>query len=144
MQRDSVEAKGLRFTRNKKPRKQATQDRRAEQEQLQKERLQGVLELAGAVCHELNQPMQVIVAYCGLLLRDISYDDALYAYIEKIQEQVDRMEEVTKKLMGVKTYQTKEYIEGIKVIDIDKASRMSWNRSICWKDLLWPLISRSF
>ena len=125
MQRDSVEAKGLRFMRNKKPRKQATQDRRAEQEQLQKERLQGVLELAGAVCHELNQPMQVIVAYCGLLLRDISYDDALYAYIEKIQEQVDRMEEVTKKLMGVKTYQTKEYIEGIKVIDIDKASRMS-------------------
>ena len=125
MQRDSVEAKGLRFMRNKKSRKQATQDRRAHQEQLQRERLQGVLELAGAVCHELNQPMQVIVAYCGLLLRDISYDDALYAYIEKIQEQVDRMEEVTKKLMGVKTYQTKEYIEGIKVIDIDKASRMS-------------------
>jgi signal transduction histidine kinase len=111
--------------RNKKLRKEATQHGRPVQEQLQRERLQGVLELAGAVCHELNQPMQVIVAYCGLLLRDVSYDNALYAYIEKIQEQVDRMEKVTRKLMGVKTYQTKEYIEGIKIIDIDKASRMS-------------------
>jgi len=111
--------------KNKKSRKKTTQNGRSVQEHLQTERLQGVLEMAGAVCHELNQPMQVIVAYCGLLLRDISYDDALYAYIEKIQEQVDRMEEVTQKLMGVKTYQTKEYIEGIKVIDIDKASRMS-------------------
>lgn len=111
--------------KNKRLRKKATQNRRAVQEQWQRERLQGVLEMAGAVCHELNQPMQVIVSYCGLLLRDISYDNALYAYIEKIQQQVDRMEEVTQKLMGVKTYQTKEYIEGIKVIDIDKASRMS-------------------
>ena len=122
---DPEKAKGLPFMKNKKLEKEATQDRPAVQEQFQRERLQGVLEMAGAVCHELNQPMQVIVAYCGLLLRDISYDNALYAYIEKIQEQVDRMEQVTQKLMGVKTYQTKEYIEGIKVIDIDKASRMS-------------------
>ena len=111
--------------KNEKLRKQATEHNRAEQQQLQRERLQGVLEMAGAVCHELNQPMQVIVAYCGLLSGDISQDSASYAYIEKIQQELDRIEEVTKKLMRVTTYQTKEYVEGIKIIDIDRASRMS-------------------
>ena len=32
----------------------------AEEDRIQKERMKGVLEMAGAVCHELNQPMTVV------------------------------------------------------------------------------------
>ena len=34
------------------------------------ERFKGVLEMAGAVCHEFSQPLQVISGYCGLLMDD--------------------------------------------------------------------------
>ena len=34
---------------------------------LEEEKLRGVLEMAGAICHELNQPMQAISGYADLL-----------------------------------------------------------------------------
>ena len=40
--------------------------KQAEIERLQKEKLQGVLEMAGAACHELNQPLQVVSGYNDL------------------------------------------------------------------------------
>ena len=33
----------------------------AQNELLQREKIQGVLEIAGAVCHEMNQPMMAII-----------------------------------------------------------------------------------
>lgn len=40
-----------------------TKEMRSEEERLEKERLQVSLEMAGAVCHELNQPIQGISSY---------------------------------------------------------------------------------
>lgn len=37
-----------------------TEKVKAEDNRIQRERMEGVLELAGAVCHELNQPMTVV------------------------------------------------------------------------------------
>jgi signal transduction histidine kinase len=115
--------------KNKKLRKEATEHKPAEQERLQRERLQGVLEMAGAVCHEFSQPMQAIFGYCGLLMMNISKDSALYAHLKKIEQQVDRMQELTNKLSGITKYETREYIQGLRIIDIDKASRISWNKA---------------
>jgi signal transduction histidine kinase len=38
---------------------------------MHREKLQAVLELAGAVCHELNQPIQAILGHSELLLMDL-------------------------------------------------------------------------
>jgi signal transduction histidine kinase len=103
----------------------AVEHERAEQRRLEREKLQGVLEMAGAVCHELNQPLQVLLGYCGLLLRDMSQDNPLYGYVDEIRGRVSRMGEITGKLMGITAYETKEYLEGTKIIDIDKASSIS-------------------
>ena len=103
----------------------AVEHERAEQRRLEREKLQGVLEMAGAVCHELNQPLQVLLGYCGLLLRDMSQDNPLYGYVDEIRGRVSRMGEITGKLMGITAYETKEYLEGTKIIDIDKASSLS-------------------
>lgn len=98
--------------------------KQAEAERLQKEKLQGVIEMAGAVCHELNQPMQVVSGYSELLMMGIKDDNPLYDKINRIKKQVDRMGDITKKLMGIAKYETKNYVSG-KIIDIDKAMESS-------------------
>jgi signal transduction histidine kinase len=93
----------------------------AEKELLHHERLQGVVEMAGAVCHEMNQPLMAISGYSELLLMDLDEKDQLGEKLTKIKEQVDRLGRITLKLMNITKYETKDYIES-KIIDIDKAS----------------------
>lgn len=92
-----------------------------EKELLRHEKLQGVVEMAGAVCHEMNQPLMAISGYSELLLMDLDEKDQLGEKLTKIKEQVDRLGRITLKLMNITKYETKDYIES-KIIDIDKAS----------------------
>ncbi|MCD4718253.1 MAG: PAS domain S-box protein [Desulfobacula sp.] len=87
----------------------------------EKDRLQGVLELSGAVCHEMNQPLMSIQGYFDLILMDISEDNPLYSKIDKIQIQIDRLSNITKKLMEISRYETKDYLKE-KIVDLTKAS----------------------
>ncbi len=93
----------------------------AEQERIKREKLQGVFEMAGAVCHELNQPMQAVLGYSELLMINMEEDDPRYDSLKKVKQQVDRMGKITRKLMGITKYETKEYLHS-KIIDIDRAS----------------------
>jgi PAS domain S-box-containing protein len=95
----------------------------AEKEQLERGKLQGVIEMAGAACHELNQPVQVISGLTDLLLNEISEGHPLHGRLKTIQGQIVRMGSITKKIMVVTRYETRGYGEGIKIIDIDKATR---------------------
>jgi signal transduction histidine kinase len=81
-----------------------------------------VLEMAGAVCHELNQPLQVVSVCSERLLSAISEDSPLYNQAQKIAEKFDMIVEITRKLQSMTKYETKHYIEGTKIIDIDKAT----------------------
>jgi len=98
-----------------------TDRKRAESALRESEKLQGVIEMAGAVCHELNQPMQVVSGYSELVLMNIEVDNPLHDDLIKIKDQIDRMGNITKNLMGVTKYETKDYLEG-KIIDIHKAT----------------------
>jgi len=100
-----------------------TDRKRAEEELRQHEKMQGVLELAGAVCHELNQPIQAISGYSQLVMMNLEDDDnKLNDKIKSIKQQIDRMGEITKKLMRITKYETTDYLNG-KIIDIDKATK---------------------
>lgn len=103
--------------------KQARALRRAERDRMEQERLQGVLEMAGAVCHELNQPMQVLCAYCERSLKTILEDNPLGGHLRGIVDKIDHMALIIRKLEMIATYETKDYIEGKRIIDIDKACR---------------------
>jgi len=85
------------------------------------EKLQGVIEMAGAVCHEMNQPMQVVLGISELLSLDMSEDTPFYKQIKTLIEQVDRMSKITKKLMGITRYEKKDYLKN-KIVDIDRSS----------------------
>ena len=87
----------------------------------EKDRLQGVLELSGAVCHELNQPLMSIQGYFDLILMDTPEDAELCSKIDKIQVQIERLSNITRKLMKISRYETKAYLKE-KIVDLTKAS----------------------
>ncbi|MCP3875299.1 MAG: PAS domain S-box protein [Desulfobacteraceae bacterium] len=96
--------------------------KQAEEALKQREKLKGILELAGAVCHELSQPAMAIQGYAEIFLMGIDKDNPLYEKVDKIREQVDRIGTLTKKLMNITKYETREYTKGHKIVDLDKAS----------------------
>ena len=85
------------------------------------EKMQGVFEMAGAVCHELNQPLMAITGYAELIAMKLDKEDPLNEDVRKLAEQVARLGRITRKLMKITKYETKEYLD-TKIIDIDKSS----------------------
>lgn len=92
----------------------------------EKEKLQGVLEMAGTVCHELNQPLQAVSGWSELLLMDLVHSDPNYATLKKIIEGVDRIGDLTRKIMRISRYKTKGYMDNkSRIIDIDQSSALN-------------------
>ena len=98
-----------------------TDKNRAAQDRLHKERLEGVLETAGAVCHELNQPLQALSGYAELIAAQLS-GHAAESFIAKLFTQIERMQNITEKLQGITRYEATDYSGDTKIIDIHKAS----------------------
>jgi PAS domain S-box-containing protein len=90
-----------------------------EDEKIQYEKLQGVLEMAGAVCHELNQPLQAILGYAELLVMDRDSDKKIYVErLNNIVSQINRIGKITKKLSSITQYRTVKYVGDVKIVDI--------------------------
>ena len=98
-----------------------SEEKRSELERIQKEKLQGVIEMAGAVCHELNQPIQAVSGYSEMAMMHLDEAGPAFDKILKITECVDRMAAITRKLMGITRYETRDYLER-RIIDINKAT----------------------
>ena len=98
-----------------------TDKNRAAQDRLEKEKLEGVLETTGAVCHEMNQPLQAASGYTEILAAQLDGHKAL-AYIEKVTAQLERMRDITDKLQGITRVEVTEYAGDTKIIDIHKSS----------------------
>lgn len=93
-------------------------DRRAaEKETFERERLQGVLEMAGAVCHEINQPLQAIIGNAELL--EMDPDSALAtSSLDSIKSQASRLGKITSSLANITRYKTLDYPGKTKIVDI--------------------------
>ena len=94
---------------------------RAQQEQLKREKLQGILEIAGATCHEVNQPLQ----YVYLLLNEVLNEYPGNKNLLEIRKQCDRIKSITQKMEGITVYESMDYVQGRKIIDINEASKKS-------------------
>ena len=105
-----------------------TRRKQAEADKVKTEKLQGVLELAGAVCHEMNQPLQALSNCTETLLMNCGENNPAHPKISKIMEFAGAMGGITKKLMRITTYETKDYLQGVRIIDIDKSSRSGGDR----------------
>ncbi|MCP3943725.1 MAG: GAF domain-containing protein [Desulfobacteraceae bacterium] len=92
----------------------------AQQEKLKKEKLQGVLEMAGAICHEINQPLQAIIGYAALF---DSPDTITVKELERIKYQATRIGDITKRLSKITRYKTIPYPGDTKIVDIWGSSK---------------------
>jgi PAS domain S-box-containing protein len=86
------------------------------------DKFQGVLEMAGGVVHRLNQPLTIVNNVLNELINDSQTEDPNYQKIMTVHNQVKKMNEITKKIGNIKKYEAMEYVAGIKIVDIDKAS----------------------
>ncbi|MCD6535163.1 MAG: response regulator [Deltaproteobacteria bacterium] len=86
------------------------------------EKLKGILEMAGTVCHEFNQPLQVISGSAELLLLESADDAPGRDLAETIVDQALRMGTINSKLMKITRYEKKHYIGNSTIIDLEKTS----------------------
>ena len=95
-----------------------------------KEKFQGVLEMAGGVAHSLNQPLTIINNLLSEVLSDLHPDDRNHKKIVKVHDQIQKLNAIVKKIGGIKKYRAMDYVAGIKIVDIDRASRAELGEEI--------------
>ncbi len=86
------------------------------------ERLGGARELSIAVCHELAQPLQVILGYADLLLETQCDDRERLTFISEIRSKATRMGATLRKLRNLYQYCTRPY-GPCTMVDIEKATQ---------------------
>lgn len=86
------------------------------------EKLQGVLEMAGGVAHNMNQPLTIM----NNLLHDLSrysyQDDNVPDKLQRLQKQLVKLNSIAQKIRSVKQYKSMHYILGEKIVDLDNMS----------------------
>jgi signal transduction histidine kinase len=78
-----------------------TEQRRTKKAMYEAERLEGVLEMAGAVCHDLSQPTMASGGYAELLLAGITEDNPLKTPLTRLIDQAETLGNMNKKLLKI-------------------------------------------
>ena len=86
------------------------------------QKFQGVLEMAGGVAHSLNQPLTIVNNLLSELLEQQQPDDSIFPKLLKVHDQINKMNDIAKKIGNIKKYEAMDYVAGVKIVDIDKAS----------------------
>jgi len=85
-------------------------------------KLKTLLETAGAVAHELNQPLTVLSGYLDLLSQKIIEESKEHEYLIKMQESIRKLSLLINQIKEIKKYKTKHYVGTLDIIDLEKSS----------------------
>lgn len=99
-----------------------TEKIRQQKERSLKEKFQGVQEMAGGVAHRLSQPLTVISNLINEVLNNTPKESVNHQKLEKVHQQIEKLNEITKKISRIKKYEVIDYVAGVRIVDIDKAS----------------------
>jgi PAS domain S-box-containing protein len=93
------------------------------QEKLEVTEQQAMLaQLAGTAAHELNQPLTSIQALAEMLRRQGEEGAPYMRYVDSIVEQIDRIGSIVRRIGKITKYETKQYMPGTWIVDLDKSS----------------------
>jgi PAS domain S-box-containing protein len=95
---------------------------RAQEELRTREKQALIAELAGAAAHELNQPLTSVINFAELLAKKLEPDTPLFRAASVIVNESERMAEIVRKIGKITRYETKSYVGGAKILDLEKAS----------------------
>jgi PAS domain S-box-containing protein len=94
----------------------------AEARLLESEKNAVIVALAGTAAHELNQPLTSVMGYAELLKRKLKDTDPSYRAVDIIYREAERMAEIVKKIGKITRFETKAYVGGSQIVDLDKAA----------------------
>jgi two-component system cell cycle response regulator len=92
---------------------------RAAQEKLvEGERLKTALNMAGALAHEINNPLSAIIGFCDLLRMTLSADAPAHRDVDKIVEQANRIAAAVRKIQNLREVKFVPYVGDETILDI--------------------------
>ena len=93
------------------------------------EQRQAVVEMAGAACHELAQPLATIELGLAKVKKTLPSDDPLQAEMDALLSQVERLGDMVHKISQVQDYVTRPYAQGMRIVDLQAAGNGGENRA---------------
>ncbi len=94
-----------------------TAKRQLEQEHLERVKLQGVVELAGTVAHEINSPLFAALGTAQLLEEDLESSE-LTTDVQTIIRNLKTISELTKKMTTMTGFESRDYVGKAKIVEI--------------------------
>lgn len=83
-------------------------------------RLKVLVEFSGASAHELRQPLSALYGFVELIRMGLHEDqEELLEYLKGIEESVDRMARLIRRMEAVQEYRTKRYLGEIDILDFE-------------------------
>jgi len=95
---------------------------RAQKRIIRAEKEAVVIELAGATAHELYQPMTVAWGFAELILKEMGKDDPHCNSLQRIVNNLSRMQDIVERIGRITRYETQDYPGGIQIVDIARAA----------------------
>ena len=99
-----------------------TADRLARREEAKHQKLEVALETAGAVAHEISQPLQTLMGEAEIVQARHGRNSAINEKMELIISEVERLAGITQKLVQLTRYESKEYPGGVNILDLDRST----------------------
>ncbi|MBT8341568.1 MAG: response regulator [Desulfatitalea sp.] len=84
----------------------------------EEEKLKSVLETAGGICHELNQPLQYVLGAVQLLMLDVPLHGEIYNQLDAIRARVEQMGGMMHKLSEITRVRTRKYVGNQDIVDL--------------------------
>jgi len=84
----------------------------------EREREAALAELAGALAHELNQPLTIINSRIYMAEKMLKENDQVRTQFKYILEELERMSNIVRQIGRVTSYETKSYAGRAQIIDI--------------------------
>jgi len=95
---------------------------RLHEAQLAGERLQGVVETAGAAAHELNTPLFSALGTAQMAAAEIEPAHRLHDDLRSIIHNLQTISGLTRKMARITRYKSKPYVDDTSILDIDQSS----------------------
>ncbi len=85
------------------------------------ERREAAVEMAGATCHELAQPLTTAELLLERILRTVGEDHQAHGPLTQLRAELERLGHMVQDISQVSDYVTRPYARGLRIVDIEAA-----------------------